>query len=234
MRAAALFLLLLVGLAAPLTGQQLQPGLEVRVTGVLDAGRLLVRNGGRDFVRTLADRPAAAELRACRPVIAAGQAAPVPEPAPSMAERTAPSAAAPAAADPAAQAAFGPRVDAASAAQPQPQPRAEPAAAAADPPPRRNPVLTPEEAAEILAGMSDLAWQQLVREVLAGSNCRIAVEGGESRVVALAAQALGIAPDQAQRLTGTLFIRAEIAIDRLVAAGEVRVTEDALVLIGCP
>jgi hypothetical protein len=32
MRAAALFLLLLVGLAAPVTGQQLQPGLEVRVT----------------------------------------------------------------------------------------------------------------------------------------------------------------------------------------------------------
>jgi len=118
--------------------------------------------------------------------------------------------------------------------RPSPSPRAEPAAATADPPPRRNPVLTPEEAAEILAGMSDLAWQQLVREVLAGSNCRIAVEGGESRVVALAAQALGIAPDQAQRLTGTLFIRAEIAIDRLVAAGEVRVTEDALVLIGCP
>jgi hypothetical protein len=151
-----------------------------------------------------------------------------------MAERISPSEGERATADPAAQVAFGLQVDAAYADQPQPQPRAEPAAAAADPPPRRNLVLTREEAAEILAGMSDLAWQQLVREVLAGSNCRIAVEGGESRVVALAAQALGIAPDQAQRLTGTLFIRAEIAIDRLVAAGEVRVTEDALVLIGCP
>jgi len=93
--------------------------------------------------------------------------------------------------------------------------------------------LGPAGTAELLAGMSDAAWQQLVRQIVSGAGCRVDVRGGESFVIDRLGEALGIAPETVAQMRDELFVRADRAIVGLTSGGALRVDGGVLVLEGC-
>ncbi|SLN41217.1 hypothetical protein [Roseisalinus antarcticus] len=93
--------------------------------------------------------------------------------------------------------------------------------------------LARSEAASLLAGMSDRGWEQLVRQVMAGSGCRLAMTGGQSQVVTLLSEAMGISEGDLAPVRDRLFVRADRAIVTLTSTGAIRVEGGALILEEC-
>lgn len=90
---------------------------------------------------------------------------------------------------------------------------------------------------DVLALVSDLTdedWQDLVRETLLDAQCRLSAFEAVADIVAEAAAANGIAPDEIDRARAALAQRADNAVAQMLRDGRLSYRDGELALDACP
>ncbi|WP_375688650.1 hypothetical protein [Pseudooceanicola sp. LIPI14-2-Ac024] len=93
---------------------------------------------------------------------------------------------------------------------------------------------TQEDAAAMLAAMSDEDWQALVEKTMRAADCRLSAFAGAGDVIAAAAAEKGASPEEVEGLRADMTARAEATVDRMMKAGQLSVRDGELVLYNCP
>ncbi len=90
------------------------------------------------------------------------------------------------------------------------------------------------DARALLAELSDDDLQLLIRDTLLDANCRLSAFGVVGEIIAVAAEAKGVAPETIERARMELSKRTEEIVWKMLNAGQLSVREGELALYACP
>jgi hypothetical protein len=86
----------------------------------------------------------------------------------------------------------------------------------------------------LLSDLTDEDWQGFVRETLQDAQCRLSAFEAVADIVAAAAAANGIAPDEIDRARAALAQRADDAVAQMLRDGRLTYRDGELALDACP
>jgi hypothetical protein len=91
-----------------------------------------------------------------------------------------------------------------------------------------------EDVVALVSDLTDEDWQGFVRETLLDAQCRLSAFEAVAEIVAEAAAANGIAPDQIDRARAALAIRADDAVAQMLRDGRLTYRDGELAIDACP